>query len=407
MVAACPAGQNPDMTSRAPAVIAASALGLAALLSGCGSTNSSGSAPPPNVVRIGVEGPMTGPQSSTGIDMWRGAELMADAINASGGLLGKHVQLVQLDDKAEASAAASTAHHAVSQHVTAVIGPYNSAVGIVNLPIYLGAHVLVVRLTSNQKTNSEGITLQPMDYQVAPFEASAVEKMSGTQRVAIVYDDSAYTAGVAQQMRSLLGSAGVSVVAYEPITSAQSQFTDALSTVKAAQPTVVYYAAYDPQAEQLVQQASTLGVPGTCLVDGLAAEGPTFLATVPLTLAQRCVFSGVPTAVQFSEASSYVSAYRAAYHQDPGTWGVFAYDSLGALAQAVGSAHSLSFSEVNTALFHLSGYSGATGTTTIDPATGNRLDPPLAMLVVDPSGHYVVSAVWSQTGGALPSLPPL
>ena len=387
------------MTRRLPSaaglLIAASSLGLAACSSNPSSTD---------VVKVAVEGPMTGPQSSTGLDMWRGANLMATTINNAGGILGKQLKLIRVDDKADATTGMAKARLTVSKHVEAVIGPYNSAVGLENLPIYLHAGVVVVRLTSNQKTNGMGITLQPMDYQVAPFEAAAVEKMAGSQRVAIVYDTSAYTSGVAAEMKTLLGSAGVPVVAFESFTSTETQFRDMLNAVTASKPTVVYYAAYDPQAENLVSQAAELGVPGTCLVDGLAAQGPTFLGSVPRALAQKCVFSGVPTASQFADAKSYVSEYKAAYHQDPGTWGVFAYDSLGVLAQEIKAVHSLSSAKVNAALFHVSGYQGATGSTTIDPATGNRMEPPLVMQVVDSTGHYVVSPDWS-AHGALPVLP--
>jgi branched-chain amino acid transport system substrate-binding protein len=274
---------------------------------------------------------MSGDQSATGIDMWRGAELFATRINGEGGVLRRRIQLVQIDDRADPSTAAATANRAIAQHLAAVIGPYNSAVGIVNLPIYLRAGVVVVRLTSNHATNGMGITLQPMDYQVAPFEAAAIEKISGAQRVAVVYDTSAYTSGVADQVKSLLVGAGVPVVAFEPITSDQTQFGTVLGAVKAARPTVVYYAAYDPQAEDLVRQAAGLSLRGTCLVDGLAAQGPTFTSTVPMALAQKCVFSGVPTAEQDAAAGSYVSAYKSEYHQEPGTWGAFTYDSLGAL----------------------------------------------------------------------------
>jgi branched-chain amino acid transport system substrate-binding protein len=357
-------------------------------------------------VKIAVEGPMSGPQASTGIDMWRGTELLASKINASGGVLGRRVQLVQIDDQASPENAASAAQRAIHEHVVAVIGPYNSAVGIINLPLYLRAGVVVVRLTSNHMTNGMGVTLQPMDYQVAPFEAAAVEKMTGSKRVAVVYDTSAYTSGVAGQMRTLLASAGVPVVAYEPITSDQAQFGAVLATVKSAQPTLVYYVAYDPQAEDLVRQAAALGVPGTCLVDGLAAQGPTFLATVPLELARKCVFSGVPTAAQFADAKSYVSAYQSTYHQNPGTWGAFAYDSLGVLVHEVEAVRSWSPSKLNPALFHVSHYQGITGTITIDPATGNRVNPPLVMQVVDSSGRYVVAPDWAEHG-ALPVLPPL
>ena len=349
---------------------------------------------------------MTGPQSSTGIDMWHGAELMADKINAAGGVLGKHLQLVQIDDRADPTTAVATARRAISQHIAAVIGPYNSAVGIENLPVYLRAGVVVVRLTSNSKTNGMGITVQPMDYQVAPIEAAAVEKTPGLHSVAIIYDTSAYTSGVASQMKSLLTAAGLPVVAFESIDSNQTQFTDVLNMVKAAAPGLVYYAAYDPQAEDLVQQASALKVPGICLVDGLAAQGPTFLQTVSPALAGKCVFSGVPTSDQLPEAANYVSSYKASFHQDPGTWGAFVYDSLGVLVDQVEAVHSWSTSEVNPALLHVSDYQGITGTITIDPATGNRDNPPIVMQTVDSTDHYVVAPQWTSTG-ALPVLPNL
>lgn len=374
-------------------VIAAGAL----LPSACSSAGS---------VTVGIEGPMTGPQASTGVDMWRGAQLQADRINQAGGIQGKTLHLVKIDDRAAPSTAVAVARAALKKHVSAVVGPYNSGVGVLNLSVYTKAGVPVVRLTSNHSTSGKGITLQPMDYQVAPFEAAAIQKTAAAHRVAIVYDTSAYTAGVAEQMKSLLAAAQIPVVAFEPITSDQTQFRDVLTAVKAARPTIVYYAAYDPQAEDLVEQASAAAVPGTCLVDGLAAEGPVFLKTVPLPLAQKCVFSGVPTAEQFADAKAYVAQYKARFHDDPGTWGTFTYDSLGALAAAVKTAGSWSAAKLNPVLTHLRGYRGITGTTSIDPSTGDRIDPPLVMQTVDGSGHYIVSPAWSQRG-ELPDLPAL
>lgn len=350
-------------------------------------------------VTVGIEGPMTGPQAATGIDMWRAAQLEAAKINDAGGIQGETLRLVQVDDRADPKTAVSVARRALREHVSAVVGPYNSGVGVLNLSVYTRAGIPVVRLTSNHATSDEGITLQPMDYQVAPFEAAAVEKTAGASRVAIVYDTSAYTSGVADQMKALLTDAHIPVVAFESLTSDQTQFSDVLATVKAARPTIVYYAAYDPQAEDLVEQASAAGVPGTCLVDGLAAQGPVFLKTVPLALAEKCAFSGVPTAEQFPDATSYVAQYRARYHDDPGTWGSFTYDSLAALAKAVRTAGSWSAGTLDPVLFHLRGFHGITGTTTIDPSTGDRTSPPLVMQTVDSSGHYVVSEQWSRTGG--------
>ena len=52
-------------------------------------------------VRIGLEGPLSGDQKSIGIGMLDGAKLAAAEINARGGLLGKKVEIVPIDDAAD------------------------------------------------------------------------------------------------------------------------------------------------------------------------------------------------------------------------------------------------------------------------------------------------------------------
>src|SRR4029450_11221492 len=69
----------------------------------------------PKVWRIGLEGPLTGSQPDGGIGMLEGAQLAADEINAAGGVLGRQVQIIPIDDGADPAvgvAAAQAAMHA-------------------------------------------------------------------------------------------------------------------------------------------------------------------------------------------------------------------------------------------------------------------------------------------------------
>jgi branched-chain amino acid transport system substrate-binding protein len=54
-----------------------------------------------NDIVIGVESPQTGDQASNGMDMLRGAQLAVRQVNAAGGVLGRHVRIVALDDQAD------------------------------------------------------------------------------------------------------------------------------------------------------------------------------------------------------------------------------------------------------------------------------------------------------------------
>ncbi len=91
---------------------------------GCGSnatTTSSGSpgAESPSSAsagawRIGVEAPLTGDQSTLGQGMLQGAQLAADQVNAGGGVLGRKVEIVQIDDAANPTTGVTAAKAAIA-----------------------------------------------------------------------------------------------------------------------------------------------------------------------------------------------------------------------------------------------------------------------------------------------------
>src|SRR5947209_18154956 len=132
----------------------------------------SASGQPP--IKIALEAPLTGSQSSTGLDMLRGVQLAVREANAGNGVLGRRVKIVRADDKGDRANAKRVARRVIKDKVAAVIGPYNSSVGIVNLPIYLRNRVVPVHLTSSDDTRGEGITIQPKNSQIAPIEDAYV-----------------------------------------------------------------------------------------------------------------------------------------------------------------------------------------------------------------------------------------
>lgn len=343
---------------------------------------------------IAVDAPLSGSQSSTGIDMWRGAQLAATQINDSGGVDGVKIKLVKANDKATAAAGVTVARQMISRHVFGVVGPFNSSVGVANLPIYQKAGLSIVRLTSAASTQGFGATTQPMDVQVAPVEATEITQVLHATRVAIIYDTSTYTSGIASQLRGLLTTTGHAPVAFESIKEGQTNFTKALIAAAAAKPDLLYIAAYGNEAGLLALGASRMKVPGTCFVD-LAAQGPDFVAAATEPVAQKCLNSGVPSAQQFAGAAQYVSDYDSTFHAEPGTWGTFTYDSLEILAQAVRDAGGWTEAAVQSKLVNTTAYPGITGTITIQPKTGNRLNTPVVMLDIDASGKYVIDPAWA------------
>ncbi len=140
-------------------------------------------------VRIGMEGPLTGPQDETGQAMLTGANFAAEQLNSECGILGRPVEIVPIDDQADPDVAETAATAAVAEGLDGVVGPYNSGAGVRSLPIYIDAGLVPIRLTSADTTAGLGFTLQPMTSQIAPTAATAITEWKGATSVAIIVDE--------------------------------------------------------------------------------------------------------------------------------------------------------------------------------------------------------------------------
>jgi ABC-type branched-subunit amino acid transport system substrate-binding protein len=345
---------------------------------------------------------MSGDQSTTGVDMADGAQLAINQINAAGGVDGVQLTLMKVDDKATAPGGLSAAHKVIGAHAFAVVGPFNSSVGIVNLPVYKRAGLPIVRLTSSVKTEGFGVTTQPMDPQIAPVELNEITSVLHASQPAIIYENSTFTAGIASQVKAGLAKAGDPVAAYVSVKTDQTNFSSALQKIASSHPGLLYISAYGVEAGTIAKQASQMGISAKCFIEGVAAQGPAFVAAATQPVASACLSSGVPTAQQFAGAAQYVNQYQSTFHTAPGTWGTYTYDSVELLASAIRQSgwHQKS---VATALDHISGYNGITGKITIAPSTGNRVQSTVVMLDINSAGNYVIDPQWATaTGFPLP-----
>jgi ABC-type branched-subunit amino acid transport system substrate-binding protein len=83
------------------------------------------------IVKIGLNYPETGPYAKQGLDQKRAAELAVEEINASGGILGKKVQLVMRDSKSNAKVAKGNAAELYDvEGVPMILGGSSSAAAI-------------------------------------------------------------------------------------------------------------------------------------------------------------------------------------------------------------------------------------------------------------------------------------
>ena len=351
-----------------------------------------------DTVKIALEAPITGEQASNGVDMLNGAQLAADEANEAGGIMGMQIDVVPADDEADPETGKVVAQRMVDEGVFAVIGPYNSSVGVENLQTYLDAGIVTIHLTSNEATNGQGFTVQPKDFQTAPIEADAITEHFGARTVAMIYDPQTYTAGIASQLRDLLEERRIEIVLFEASEPDRDSYVALLRRVKALSPDLLYVQTYYPQGGSIAKDLERVGVEATCFM-GLANQDPAFAEVAGAEAARQCWFSGVPSPQEFPAARNYVTDYETTFDTEPGTWGTFTYDSMKLLFDAVERAGGWNADEVNAALAETEGYEGLTGTITIDPSTGNRVDVPVVILRIEADGSFIVDPDWAAESG--------
>lgn len=384
---------------RARSVVYAGVL-LLSLGAGCGGDGDSGPSSdegkPP--IKIALEAPLTGDQASNGVDIYNGAKMAVDEANADGGVLGRRLELVRADDQADPDLGVQVAKEMVADGVFAVVGPYNSVVGVENLPIYVDAGVVPIHLISNRATNGMGFTLEPKDFQVAPVEAGAILEFYKAETVAVIYDPQTYTKGIAEEVRAALEAAGTDVVAYESAEPGAGSYTEILREVTSTDPDLLYVSTYFPQGGVIAKGIAELESSPTCLM-GIANPDPGFVDVAGLKDARLCSFSGPPWPEDYPQAGGYVDRYRASYDRDPGSRGVIAYDSMNLLIDAAERAGAWDADRIQDELAGTTGFEGVTGSVSIDPDTGNRIDVPLAILELDADGSFTVDPDWAAFTG--------
>ncbi|MBJ7348574.1 MAG: branched-chain amino acid ABC transporter substrate-binding protein [Thermoleophilaceae bacterium] len=371
-------------------------------VAGCGGSSESGSTVgkvPANSVRIGLEGPLTGSQKSVGIGMLNGARLAADELNAAGGIGGKKVSIVAIDDAADPPTGVAAAKAAIAGGLSGVVGPYNSGVGAETLPLYIDAGLVPVRLTSADETEGLGYTLQPMTSQIAPVATKAITSWLKAKTVAIVFDDSqTYTKSANDAMKSKLEQAGVKIVADQAIKPGKKSYESAVTKLDKLKPDLIYAITYYPEGGLIAKAMFEAKSPATCLAD-FGAYDNGFIKAAGTKAAQDCSVVGVPAPDDFPNSAKPLAAFKKSFNAAPDIWTPYVYDSVNILADAAAKAGGFDSTKLKSALDAEAKWQGWTGEVTFDPTTGNRLPAPVAVVTANSSGVFHVDKSWAKASG--------
>jgi branched-chain amino acid transport system substrate-binding protein len=196
-------------------------------------------------IRVGATMSITGNAYSVQGNYGREGYLLCQKhLNAQGGVLGRPIELVILDDQSDEKTAARLYEKLiVEDKVDAILGPYGTAIteAVADVPDRHGK----LMIAANAATTS--IWEKGRRYLImvlAPGDSSGVGVLdvatrSGLKRVAIITQDALLPKAVAKGTSDGARTLGMDVVLSEPYATGTADFSSILNAVKAANPEVL------------------------------------------------------------------------------------------------------------------------------------------------------------------------
>jgi branched-chain amino acid transport system substrate-binding protein len=348
-------------------------------------------------LKIGMICPLTGSWASEGAEMKQVLDLLAEEINAKGGVLGKKVEVLTEDDGGDPRTAALASQRLVTQHVAAVIGTYGSAVTEATQNIYDEAKIIqiadgstAVRLT--EKGLKYFFRTCPRDDEQAKVAVAAIQKL-GSKKLAVLHDNSTYAKGLAEEAKGLLkDNKGIEIVFFDALTPKEQDYTAVLTKMKSVQPDLVFFTGYYSEAGLLLKQAKQMNWKVNFL-GGDATNNPDLVKIAGKEAAAGFYFvsAPLPKDLPAEQAKAFLAAFTKKYGHPPNSiYAVLAGDGFRVAVAAIEQTKSEDTVKLAEYLHKsLKDFPGLTGKISFNDK-GDRIGEVYRVYKVSPDGEFLL-----------------
>jgi len=308
------------------------------------------------VIKIGATWPLgdiTGKQGSMA------AQQAVDEINATGGVLGRKLELIVIDDELKADKGAAAIEKLVTvDKVDVLIGGMASGVALGQIPVMKKYGKVVVSTGAASYKVEEGLGadadwyfhLHPWDYNQGASYAEgwdAIQKKYPSvmiKKIFLAYEEGAFGKASWDATKVLFGSDGRYIVEGAPFKSAAmggGDYAAMLEAAKAYQPDLFLWAGYDADALPMLEQAKAMKFnPGIYL--GAPPGWPADFGKSPLANNVMLYGMWAPSVNDVSKASKkFYDGFVARYKVEPATYfAPLSYSAVYIVADALKKAGS-------------------------------------------------------------------
>jgi len=227
---------------------------------------------------VGVIAGLTRQGSTYGRGIVQGAELAVRDINESGGINGRKVKLVIVDDASDPARSAIAMRRLVGESVNLIVGGWGSSQVLSNMAIAerAGIPYIVVGATNPRITSLDHnwvFRVIQTDSVMAKELAEMAIGGLGLTRIAIINDSNAYGRGNRDVFIQAMHTAGIEPVDVQSFLTSERTFEEQLLHIKLSNPDGLAIFGTIPAAPEIMKQARELNITAQFLgTGGLANE---------------------------------------------------------------------------------------------------------------------------------------
>ena len=297
------------------------------------------------------------------------AELAVNSINKNGGVLGRPLELVIIDNKSTPIGSAQAAQQAVDLDVTAVIGAHWSSHSLAMAPILQNAGIPMIAPASTNPVLTQNRSYIFRACFVDSFQGKAMaqfarKSLKAKRAVVLSNVDEKYSITLAHFFSESFVENSGEVVADIQYRGDAMDFSAIITQIKDLSPEVIYVPGYSSDSGIFIKQARKLGVSAIFLGGGGCAEISSFTGDAINGSYQTAAWHPM---VPYTSSLKLQKLYEQNYGTDIKNFNSpLAYDAVMLLKNAIEYCQCVDTQKIRDSLFAMDPFPGATGVISFD-----------------------------------------
>ncbi len=320
-----------------------------------------------DTVKIGLLVPLTGPAAADGTSALYSVQIALDQVNAAGGVLGKQVELVYYDDRADAKEAVALAHKLIEQDKIAafVAGSYSLPTRAV-APIFQEEEIpLVAAYAIHPDVTRAGDFcfrngfLGMVEGKAAGYTA---HKLLGGKTVALLTSDNDFGRTLVEGFKEYASkfAPDLKIVSEQAYPFSEKDYKPYLSKIKELNPDVIFASGYYFQTGPLLRQARELGIQSKILGEE-GADSPKLMEIAGDAAEGFYIVTNFDRDDPRPVVQGFLAEFRNRHKFEPDMVGASAYDAFMIIMDGMKTAGSTDGKKVRDAIAAVKDYNGLTG----------------------------------------------